>query len=181
MTSTLQDAELVARAQRGDVDAFAVLYQRYYEVIYRYVRSRLSDAEPAEDLTAAVFLRAFESLEGYRERGWPFTAFLYRLAKNMLIDHFRRQRPEMPLEEADGIGTDEVEKGLDEEQRRHALRRALEALPQDYQEVIRLRLLLGLPTATAAAWLGRSEGATRVLLSRALERLRRVLAWDGSG
>lgn len=181
MTSTLQDAELVARAQRGDVDAFGVLYQRYYEVIYRYILSRLGDPEPAEDLTAAVFLRAFESLGKYRERGWPFTAFLYRVAKNLVIDHFRRQRPEMPLEEADGIDTDEAGKGLEEDQMRQALRGALEALPQDYQEVIRLRLLLGLPTATAAAWLGRSEGATRVLLSRALDRLRRLLAREGDG
>jgi len=175
MTSTQQDAELVARAQRGDVGAFAALYQQYHQVIYRYLRSRLNEAETAEDLTSAVFLRAFESLGSYRQRGWPFSAFLYRVAKNLLVDHFRRQRRERPLEEADTAEAEPVDGSLEDEAMRKALQRGLEALPQDYQEVIRLRVLLGLPTATVAAWLGRSEGATRVLLSRALERLRRGL------
>ncbi len=175
MTSTQRDADLVARAQRGDVSAFGVLYQQYHDVIYRYLRSRLEEAEAAEDLTSAVFLRAFESLSSYRQRGWPFSAFLYRVAKNLLVDHFRRRRQESPLEEADAAEAEPVDRSLEDQEMRRALRRALEALPQDYQEIIRLRVLLGLPTATAAAWLGRSEGATRVLLSRALERLRREL------
>ncbi|MEW6567612.1 MAG: sigma-70 family RNA polymerase sigma factor [Chloroflexota bacterium] len=179
MTSTPEDAELVARAQRGDVGAFGVLYQRYYKVIYRYLRSRLSEDPVAEDMTAAVFLRSFEALDSYRERGWPFSAFLYRVAKNLLADHFRRKRPEVPFERADLAATDSLDERVVEEERTQVLRQALEALPRDYQEVIRLRVLLGLPTAMAATWLGRSEGATRVLLSRALERLRQEVLRDG--
>lgn len=170
-----EDAELVSSAQRGDVEAFGVLYQRYFEVIYRYVRSRVTEDQTAEDLAEAVFLRSFEALDKYRERGWPFSAFLYRIAKNLLADHFRHQPQEVSLERAGEVAIAAADERVIERERRRALQWALETLPRDYQEVVRLRVLLGLPTATVAEWLGRSEGATRVLLSRALERLRRQI------
>lgn len=179
MASTPRDDELVARAQRGDGGAFVALYQKYYGVIYRYLRSRLNEAEVAEDLTSEVFLRAFESLGSYRSRGWPFSAFLYRVAKNLLVDHFRHQPKETSLDEVNAARAESADRSLEEAEMRRALQRGLAALPHEYQEVIRLRVLLGLPTATVAAWLGRSEGATRVLLCRAMEKLRRMLKQVG--
>jgi RNA polymerase sigma-70 factor (ECF subfamily) len=173
----LAEDKLIARARKGDREAFADLYQRYLPMIYAYVRARVFDDRDAEDLTEQVFLRAFQTLDRYRGRGWPYSAFLYRVARNLVIDHFRRVRPILSAEATDehpdpAPSADEV---LILREERHRLQQALNRLPADYQEVIRLRLLLSLPTATAAAWLGRSEGAVRVLLFRALKAMRREL------
>jgi len=169
------DSELVVRAQQGDRAAFGELYTRYLTPIYRYLRSRLSDPRDAEDLTESAFLKAFQALPRYRERGWPFSAYLYQVARNALADHFRRQRPEVDLDRA--LSAPAPEPGpaeyMEQGELMVELAAALRSLPDDYQEVIRLRLLLGLPTTTAAQWMRRSEGATRVLLFRALRALRK--------
>src|SRR5918995_4029885 len=89
--TTAEEAGLVARAQRGEADAFAALYEAHAAGIERFLRRHLghrADGQ-AEDLTAEVFLRAFERLDRYVDRGLPFAAWLYRLARNLLIDHLR--------------------------------------------------------------------------------------------
>lgn len=179
----LHEDELIARARQGDREAFADLYQRYLPMMYAYVRARVYDDHDAEDLTEQVFLRAFQALSRYRPRGWPYSAYLYRIARRLVIDHMRRGRRQASMElpdepAAEGPSVDEILIGNDDRRR---VRAALERLPADYQEVIRLRLLLALPTATAAAWLGRSEGAVRVLLYRALQALRRDLGTPQDG
>jgi len=179
----LNEDELIARARRGDREAFADLYQRYLPMIYAYVRARVFSDPDAEDLTEQVFLRAFQSLARYRPRGWPYSAFLYRIARHLVIDHVRRSRREATVEMTGEPAearpsTDDV---LIRQEDGRRLLLALDRLPADYQEVIRLRLLLALPTATAAVWLGRSEGAVRVLLHRALQALRRELGVTHDG
>ena len=173
----LDEDELIARARRGDRDAFADLYQRYLPMIYAYVRAKVFDDHDAEDLTEQVFLRAFQALSRYRGRGWPYSAFLYRVARNLLVDHIRRSRPVLPAEavEAYPDPTPSADEALIQREERLRLQQALDRLPADYQEVIRLRLLMSLPTTTAALWLGRTEGAVRVLLYRAMQALRREL------
>ena len=174
------DSRLVALAKRGDEDAFAELYRSYADSIYRYALSRGLPPADAEDVVSTVFMKAYQSLPGYRERGWPFSAYLYRIARNALIDEYRKDRHEASGEEA----WDRPEPGaeVDDQVARRAqltaVRQALAGLPEDYQEVIRLRLLLELPTATVAAWMGRKEGAVRVLLHRALLALRARMGSD---
>lgn len=168
------DAKLVASAKKGDVDAYAELYSRYADPIYRYACARGLAATEAEDLVSTVFLRAFEALPRYRERGWPFSAFLYRIARNALVDEIRRQRPLASEDDAEQKqdGSEAVDDAVIRREQLATVQTALARLPEDYQEVIRLRLLLDLPTATAAAWMERKEGAIRVLLHRALKALR---------
>jgi len=177
------DSRLVAQAKRGDEDAFAELYRRYADSIYRYALSRSVPPADAEDVVSTVFLKAYQSLPGYHERGWPFSAYLYRIARNALVDLYRRDRREIlgdePLERPEP-GAD-VDNQIARRAQLAAVRQALAGLPEDYQEVIRLRLLLELPTATVAVWMGRKEGAVRVLLHRALQSLRsRMIQDDGS-
>jgi len=176
----LDEDELIARARQGDRDAFADLYQRYLPMIYAYVRARVFDDHDAEDLTEQVFLRAFQTLSRYEGRGWPYSAFLYRIARNLLVDHIRHARPALPVEaaEAHPDPAPSADEALIQHEERRRLHQALDRLPADYQEVIRLRLLMSLPTNTAAQWLGRSEGAVRVLLYRAMQALRRELGVD---
>jgi len=169
-----KDSELISRVKEGEIEAFGELYERYIDLIYRYIRCRVSDVGAAEDLAEVVFLKAFEALDRYQERGWPFSAFLYQIARNQLADHFRRRRDEIPLEDVHHLeapGKD-LDYSVMVEERIQVLQDALEKLPEDYQEVIRLRLLLDVPTEEVAVYLKRSEGAIRVLLHRALKTLR---------
>ncbi|MGD8812890.1 MAG: sigma-70 family RNA polymerase sigma factor [Anaerolineales bacterium] len=172
--SDLSDAELIARAQAGEVAAFGEIYERHMVVIYRYVLARVNAVSDAEDLTEIVFLRAFEALHRYKERGRPFTAFLYQVARNALVDHYREQRKSETIEAVERLPSSSPapDEQLLAAERRRVLREALSELPSDYQEVIRLRIMLSLPTAMVGEWLGRSEGAVRVLLHRALKALR---------
>jgi RNA polymerase sigma-70 factor (ECF subfamily) len=171
------DAVLVARAKEGDADAFGFLYRRYVDAIYRYLSVRLGDVQEAEDLTEDVFFRSFQSLGDYRERGWPFSAFLYRVAKNMLIDYYRQKKPEIGLTAAERVAgplhplDDHVIRG----EQLSDLRQAIDAIQPNYREVIILRVILALPTSVVARWMDQTEGATRVLLHRALASVRREL------
>ena len=183
MNEKTSDPDLIARARKGESEAFGELYRRYFDPIFRYLRTRVEQEKDAEDLAEAVFLRAYQSLHRYRERGWPFSAFLYQVARNALADHYRKGRPETDLTEAEGLGT--AARALDEDlvmaERMRTVQQAMIGLPTDYQEVIRLRVLLGVPTETAAQWMGRSEGAIRVMLYRALTALRAKLSEQDEG
>ena len=181
-------AGLVARAQRGEADAFATLYAAYAPEIERYLWHRLGrrDDGLAEDLTAEVFVRAFERLDRYVDRGLPFAAWLYRLARNLLIDHLRARprRAADSLERApeaagvaDGAAAREEGRVLDH----LALEPALARLSPDQRRALELRFLDGLPIAEAARIVGKTEDAVKKLQQRGLARLRRILAADGIG
>ena len=168
------DAILVARARTGDSEAFGRLYQRYADPIYRYLLVRLGDTKEAEDLTEDVFVRSFQSLGSYRERGFPFSAFLYQVAKNVLVDYYRRQKPEVeiPIPEPAVENLRPLDEHIIRDEQMRDLRRAMEDMPLNYREVIILRIILAMPTSVVANWMNMTEGATRVLLHRALAALR---------
>jgi RNA polymerase sigma-70 factor (ECF subfamily) len=179
--SELTDSVLVARAKKGDSDAFGQLYRRYAEDIYRYLFVRLGETKDAEDLAEEVFFRAFQALGGYRERGWQFSAFLYRVAKNMLIDHYRKRKMDVPLStsETKPDSLRPLDDHVIQSEELKALRQAIDGLPPNYREVIILRLILSLPTSIVAKWMDQTEVSTRVLLHRAVETLRgRVRDWN---
>jgi RNA polymerase sigma-70 factor (ECF subfamily) len=171
----LADAQLIKRAKRGDHQAFGVLYERYIDAIFRYVRSRVVDIQTAEDITEAVFLRSFEAIGKYREKGLRYSAYLYQVARNLLIDHYRRGDDIVPIENAEHqlVSSQSTDGEIIFREQSASLRSALNRLPEEYQEIIRVRVLLELSTTEAAEWMKRSEGATRVLLHRALKALKR--------
>ena len=175
---TLDDSELISLIKKGEIEVFGILYERYLNLIYRYIRCRVSEEHSAEDLTEVVFLKAFEALDRYQERGWPFSAFLYQIARNQLADHHRGQPNEVSLEEAQDLESTDAD--MDErvivDEKVRGMQEALEELPEDYQEVIRLRLLLDLTTTEVAVHLNRSEGAIRILLHRAIAALRKQVS-----
>ena len=174
---------LVARAVRRDAAAFGILYESYLDRIYRYVYYRVGTISEAEDLTEQVFLKAWEAIDRYEPRGIPFSAWLYRLAHNLVVDHYRARRPTMPLAdvgEAEEPGIDVVEAieaRLDAEE----VRAALLTLNVEHQQLIALRFVEGLSHAEVAQITGKSEGATRVVQYRALQALARALRGEGEG
>jgi RNA polymerase sigma-70 factor (ECF subfamily) len=174
----VQDEQgLVQRAQQGDKEAFAQLYEVHFDKIYRYVILKVGNKAEAEDMTQQVFVRAFESIKSFRWKGVPFSAWLYRIARNLVIDHIRRakKRPTVPLEESLVVGDSEphteVERKLDIERMVSATRQLTEA----QREVISLRFAAGLPIAQVAKTMGKSEGAVKALQHSAIAALRRML------
>jgi RNA polymerase sigma-70 factor (ECF subfamily) len=175
------EGRLVTRATKRDSAAFGILYETHLDRIYRYVYYRVGSTSEAEDLSEQVFLKAWEAIERYEPRGVPFIAWLYRLAHNLVVDHYRSRRPTLTLEEvgeAEEPGAnvvDAVEEKLDAEEIRVALRR----LSPEHQQLIALRFVEGLSHAEVAQITGKSEGATRVVQYRALQSLARALKSGG--
>lgn len=181
----IDDAELVRRAQRGDVAAVGTLYDRHHERIFRYVWSRTHDRHLAEDLTGEVFSRMVDHLPRYRRRAEvPFTAWLYRIAHNLVVDHYRREERAtwVPLVWAEGVQVERssaataVERQLAVEE----VMAALEQIDPVQCEVVRLRFLIGLSLGEVAAVVGKSAGAVKSLQHRGLKALRLALQPDES-
>lgn len=178
----MTDDRLLERAQRGDRDALDELCRREWRPIYALAYSALGNAAEAQDLTQEAFLRALRSLPAYRVTGAPFHAYLKKIALNLVRDGWRtRRHVTVPLDDALELPAREVGpegQALAGDERRRLLA-ALATLPSDYQTVIRLRLLDGLPAADAARAMGRSPDAVRQLQHRALSALRATLS-EGS-
>lgn len=171
------EAELVALA-RSDRAAFAPLYARYLDPVYRYCYRRLGSQEAAEDATSEVFYKALSNLHGYRDGS--FRAWLFTIAHNVVVDAVRRRRPEEPLnpdyDPPDGRATPEDLALAADEQR--SLKALLERLPADQRSVVELRLT-GLTGSEIATVLGRSLGSVKMLQFRAISQLRVYLGVQG--
>ena len=168
-------------AQTGDASAFGQLYERYRDPVYRYCLTRTGAKHEAEDLVADVFLRAMEALDKYEDRGLPFVAFLFRVARNAAIDKSRRTRPDMSVD--DLVHHPESGQNVEAEvvrlTEREVLVEAMSKLKADYREVLVLRFVEGYGAGDVGRMTGRSEGAVRTLQHRAIERLRRELERSG--
>ena len=177
------DADLVRRAQAGEVDAFGVLYQRHVSAIYNYCYQRTGHVSEAEDLTARTFHQALKSLDRYTYTGAPVAAWFYRIAHNLVANWHRSQRrsPVLPLTEALGLVAREKSPQVHVETQEEyaALRAAIRRLPATRQEILILRFSHGLSHREIGAIIGRSEGAVKVLLHRTLAALREELAERG--
>lgn len=168
-----EERRLVWQAKSGDAEAFAQLYDAYVERVYRYIYFRVTDDTLAEDLTSQVFLKAWESLDGYQAGGSPYLAWLYTVAKNLVIDYYRSRRQTVDLDEAvhlaaDTPTPDEEAQGRSEQR---DMREALQRLTDEQQQVLILRFISGLSTEETAAAMGKRPGAVRALQMRALQTL----------
>ncbi len=173
-STALNEVMLTWYSQRGDQDAFASLYDTYRAGIRRYILIRVADPELAEDLTSLVFLKAWENLNTFRTGRSPFAAWLYRIAHNAVIDHYRTSKTVVSLEEAAPLQlsfSDEIDKKLDLQILAQELLQGLKVLTGTQQEVLILRFILGFTTPEIAQSLNKQQGAVRALQMRALKRL----------
>ena len=169
------DEALVRAAKSGDASAFGELYERYRDPIYRYCLSRTGTAHEAEDLTSDVFVKALQSIDRYQERGLPFVAFLYRIARNAAIDRSRTLKQPLSVDElvTEPASRQNVEADATLAVDRSILLAALTKLKAEHRDVIVMRFIEGYSALEVAAALGKTEGAVRTLQHRALERLRK--------
>lgn len=170
---------LAKAARDGDTAAMARLYDELVGPIYRYVALRVRCREDAEDLTQLVFERIVAGLPRYRQTGRPFQAWAFRIARNAIIDHRRRERTHEPLEASDHQhdGEGPLALALRGEEITE-LRRAISGLTADQQEALALRFGGGLSADEAAMVMGRRAGTVRGLTFRAIAALRRRLGGD---
>ena len=173
-----EDRNLALRAGKGDAAAFGALYDRYVEAVYRYVFYRVRNDADAEDLVSDVFMRALRAIPRYEPRV-AFLAWLYRIARNAVIDRARRSRTQISFEDALAHpGVDQVVEpdatilALSDKE---AVRGALAKLTPLQQEVIVLRFVEGYSTHEIAALVGKREGTVRGIQFRALEALRALI------
>ncbi|BCX02268.1 MAG: DNA-directed RNA polymerase sigma-70 factor [Candidatus Roseilinea sp.] len=176
--------QALARRAKTDREAFGALYERHVAAIYRYVFYRVGNVEDAEDLTARVFARALKHIHNYNDRGVPFTAWLYRIAHNVVANFHRdnSRRPAVPLDEVEALREPasqvdhaDADQRIDSERDRQRLLQAIRMLPEERQHLIVLKFVEQLQNAEIGQIMNRSEGAIKSLYHRTLLQLREIM------
>jgi RNA polymerase sigma-70 factor (ECF subfamily) len=171
--------ELVHAAQQGDTSAFAKLYDRYVDVVFRYVLFRVGDRELAEDVTSETFLRALRRIGSVSYQGRDVGAWFVTIARNLVLDHVKSSRYRLEVATAEVDDSRRVEIGPEQQViskvTTAALLECVEQLGDDQRECIVLRFLQGLSVAETAEVMHRNEGAVKALQHRAVRRLAQLL------
>lgn len=164
----------VEAARLGDAEALGMLYEHYFPRVFRYVVSRLRSNEDAEDVTEEIFLRIIDNIASFEWRGLPFGAWVFRIARNEVVSHVRRQKTR-------GQNT-QLTESIPDESRDHAeqveidltfrvVQQAIEKLPEAQRQVVTLRFVAGLSVAETAQALNKTENNVKVLQHKAIAKL----------
>jgi RNA polymerase sigma-70 factor (ECF subfamily) len=173
-------ARVIKSVQDGNLEAFGLIYDRFFDSVYAYVLRQVGVPADAEDITAGVFLDVFERIDGFVWRGAGFTAWLFQIARNDVLDYFRKRRSprnEMAISEeieampAALMVEDVAQKKWDDRE----LRDAIDLLSDDQRQVVLLRLMLNFSHRQIGEVLDKSEGAIKALQHRAYASLRKIL------
>lgn len=172
---------LVSRAAGGDIEAFGRLYDIYAERIYRHIYYRTSNIEDARDLTQEVFIKAWQGLPRYKKTKIPFLGWLFTISHNRVIDYYRTKKDysylnnELVMEDAKS-SPEKLAEGRFAQQE---IRRAILRLPEDQQQVIMMNYIEGFEYSEIAAAMNKTEGNIRVIVHRALKKMRKILGGAG--
>lgn len=182
------DSDLIRRAQEGEVSAVGALYDRHHKLIFRYVWLRVHNEQLAEDLTGEIFAKMVVSLPDYQFKGIPFRAWLYRIAHNLVVDHYRKESRHILVPLSDGLYPPYAEgvrmknnnpaSVVEHQLTIEEVRQALEELIPSQREVVILRFLVGLSLREAALALGKTVAAVKSLQHRGLVALREALSQE---
>ena len=179
----MEEAELIAKA-KTDKEAFGQLYERYVDRIYNYVYYRVGNEADAEDLTSKIFYRAMQHIGRYQDQGVPFSAWLYRIARNLVSNWYRDQSRRTIISLDDIAQWQFSEEGpelaAEWEENREMLLAAIRRLPSERQEMLILKFVDRQSNAEIGRIMGRSEGAIKSLYHRTLLSLREELAKDNA-
>lgn len=172
------EAAIIKEAVKGKSSAFGTLFEHYQPAIYRFVLVKVGRREDAEDITHQVFLAAWQNIKNYRYQGHPFSSWLYQIARNQVVDHYRAKKNETSLEKMDpeyfvlpATATFDLSLKLDIEK----VRKAIGKLKSDYQDIIVFRFIEELSLKEIAAMLHKSEGAVKLMQHRAIKELQRII------
>lgn len=168
---------LLESAIDGDADAFGRLYDMHVDRVYRHVYYRVGNLADAEDLTQQVFLRAWQAIHRYKKTAIPFLAWLIKISHNLVVDFYRSNKAitYLDLDFVPGKPSSNPEYMAEARFEQQQIRKAILGLPCDQQQVVLMRFIEGFSYSEIAASISKSEGAVRVILHRALVRLREIL------
>src|SRR5213596_4175143 len=170
---------LVDFAQKGDREALEALYLLHFDRVYSYLHLSVGNRHDAEDLTTQTFLKMLESIKRFRWRSAPFSAWLFRIAHNLAMDHFRatrRWQPEEEVPEPEGESEPSAEAAALQSIGRQSMLELIEGLSGEQQQVLTLKFVFNLPNAEVATIIGKTEGAIKSLQHRALVSLQKHIA-----
>ena len=174
---------LVERAQRGNRDALEELYLLHFDRIYSYLHMSVGNRHDAEDLTTQTFLRMLESINRFRWQSAPFSAWLFRIAHNLAMAHFRAHRrwqPEEDVPEPPGSAEPSAEAEAMQSIGRQSMLELIEGLSSEQQQVLTLKFVFNFSNGEVATILGKTEGAIKSLQHRALVSLQKQVAGEGA-
>ena len=177
--STDEVRRLVDRAQQGERAALEELYLLHFDRIYSYLHMSVGNRHDAEDLTTQTFMKMLESIKRFRWQSAPFSAWLFRIAHNLAMDHFRASRrwqPEEDVPEPVGESEPSAEAAAFQSIGRQSMLELIEDLSQEQKQVLTLKFVFNLPNAEVATILGKTEGAVKSLQHRALVSLQKQIA-----
>jgi RNA polymerase sigma-70 factor (ECF subfamily) len=177
--STAAVRRLVERAQRGERQALEELYLIHFDRIYSYLHMSVGNRHDAEDLTTQTFLKMLEAIGRFRWQSAPFSAWLFRIAHNLAMDHFRANRrwqPEEDVPEPPGSEEASAEDQAMQTIGRQSMLELIDGLSHEQQQVLTLKFVFNFPNADVATILGKTEGAVKSLQHRALVSLQKQLA-----
>jgi RNA polymerase sigma-70 factor, ECF subfamily len=171
--------ELVHRAQRGDAEGFGLLYDRYVEVVFRFLLHRVGDRATAEDFTSETFVRALRRIDSLSFQGRDVGAWLVTIARNIVLDHLKSSRVRLEVSTADMRDADRATAGPEDavlqSMANAELLAGVRQLSAEQRECVALRFLQGLSVAETAAAMGKKDGAVKALQHRAVRRLAALL------
>jgi RNA polymerase sigma-70 factor (ECF subfamily) len=171
--------KLVERAQAGDRDALEELYLLHFDRIYSYLHMSVGNRHDAEDLTTLTFLKMLESIKRFRWQAVPFSAWLFRIAHNVAMDHFRASKRVQPEEEVpEPIGSEQLSAEAEAMRAigRQSMLQMIESLSPEQQQVLTLKFVFNFGNGEVASILGKTEGAVKSLQHRALASLQKQIA-----
>lgn len=173
--------ELVELAKQKDPGALSTLYNDFFQRIFRFIFLRVSHKETAEDLTEDVFIKAFEAIAKLEDPKL-FQSWIYQIAKNKIIDHYRKSKVDIALEEVEDIleYRDEIGFKIDNDVAKSKIIETLNLLSKEQKQVISLKFFEDLDNTTIAKLLGKNEGTIRVIQHRALIRLKELINDPGN-
>jgi len=171
------EKNIIERAIQGESSAFGHLYDHYMPMIYRFILLKVGRREEAEDLTHQVFLSALQNISGYKDMGHPFSSWLYRIARNSIIDASRTRKDSVSFYDLDMEPKIEsaIEKTLDLKSELGSVMKAVQSLGEEQQDVVIMKFIEGFSNKEIAEALDKNEGAIRTIQHRAIEKLKKFL------
>lgn len=172
----ISDEKIIEYCQKGELERFGALYEKYIKKIYAFVYCKIQHKESAEDLCAKTFLKALNKIGEYKSGQGTFQAWLYRIARNNVIDYYRTKRAESDIEDVWGLGDNKnAERDLDMKMRLESVEEYLLRLDAKQRELIIMRVWQGLSFREISEICGKSSSACKVAYARAIGQLRKSM------
>lgn len=177
-----EEQQFVRLAIKGDAQAYGVLYDRYQSKIYRFILLKVGVVAEAQDLTHQVFLHALTHIGSYQDIGHPFGSWLYKIARNQIIDHYRTRKDQPSLDEDGGeerfsafLQSDDLAQETQTRMEMERVAQAIQQLKPEYQDIVIMRFIEDLSIKEIAQIVEKSEGAIKLLQHRAVAALKKIL------